>query len=457
MSYITTSWTTATSEAMTRRSAIDRILREGFGEYGTVTSGTTSTIVDTTELQSSIYPTDFYKGQWARISRDAAGAAAAPEGEIRVVTASAPSTGTLTVNPVFSAEPAAGDFYQLFRYVRPKEVLDLLDQIMKEDAWLPCWTILTEVPDGDMEQNNTTDWTANNATVTKISTEPAMWGKRWLSVVTTSAGGYAQSNTLNVIPGETYHCSALVNVSAADTTAQMTIYDVTNSAILDRVESTYLSTVRIWTELTIPDTCHQIAIRLGNSENTVTSRWDEVCFMGLDQRDLPLPWWVKNQDQVKGVMQPIFERVGDNTWLSLPKFLHDPNRWDFRDDAFGRGQLRVMSKYGKPEYPVYVFGTRNEEAWANENTEKKNVSQNWLIARVLYLLFRKMNQPMRAGNLNMDWVKEQVTYWEKEWNRERRKQEERLSKSLQAEAASVTVYNGNHYAGASWEERSMVS
>lgn len=457
MSYITTSWTTPAVEGTVRRPIIERVLREGFGEYGIATGGSTSTIVDTTELQSSIYPTDFYKGQWARISYDAGGAGAAPETEIRVVTASTPSTGTLAVNPVYSAAPAAGDYYQLFRYVRPKEVLDILDQVMKEDAWLPCWTILTEVPDGDMEQNNTTDWAATTATVTKVTAEPAMWGKRWLSVATTSAGGYASSNTLNVVPGKVYHLSALCMVTAGSTTAQMTLYDVTNSQVLDRVESTYQNIVRLYTEVAIPSTCHQVAIRLGNSENSVTSKWDEVCFMGLDQHDLPLPWWVKNQDQVEGVMQPTFEHIADNVWAPLPKFQHDPNRWDFRDDAFGRGQLRVMAKYGKPEYPVYIFGLRNEEAWANENTEKKSVSQNWLISRVLYLLFRKVNQPMRAGNLNMEWVEKQVTYWEKEWNRERRKQEERLRKSIQSETRDVITYRGDHYAGMTWEERAMVS
>jgi len=457
LSLVTASWTFGSAEPVTRRSVLERILREGFGQYGTVTGGSTSTIVDTTRLQSSLYPTDQMKGRYARISYDAGGSGAAPEGQIRVVTASTPSTGTLTVDPVFSAAPAAGDFYQVFQYVHPQEVLDLLDQVMEEDCFLPCWTILTEVPDGDMEQNNTTDWAATNATVTKISTEPAMWGKRWLSVATTSAGGYASSNTLNVVPGKVYHLSALCNVSAGSTTAQMTLYDVTNSAVLDRVESTYLNTVRLHTQVAIPSTCHQVAIRLGNSENSVTSRWDEVSFWGLDSRRYSLPWWVKSKDQVKGILQPRFETIAENVWDSSPRLQTDRNKWDFIDSAFGRGQLSIQTKFGAPERPIYIVGSRNEVAWANENSETKNVPLNWINARVLYLLFRQMMQPARVGNINMDWVERMVTYWEKEWNRERRKAEERLEAIFQSEAREVTYYSDSHYAGNSWEERGMVS
>ena len=328
---------------------------------------------------------------------------------------------------------------------------------MKEDCYLPCWTILTEVPDGDMEQNNTTDWAATDATVTKITSEPALWGKRWLSVVTTSAGGYASSNTLNVVPGKVYHLSALCRATAGSTTAQMTLYDVTNSAVLDRVESTYLNTVRLHTQVAIPDDCHQVAIRLGNSENEVTSVWDEVSFWGLDSRTYPLPWWVKNKAQVKAVCTSTFAHIADNVWDGSPKLITDKNKWDFADSAFGRGQLSVMTKYGSPERPLYVVGTRNESAWANENAETKNVSLNWVIARMMYLLFRRMMQPMRVGNINMDWVKEQVNYWTKEWEKEKRKQDERLSDIFQSEANEVMYYSSDHYAGESWEERGMVS
>src|SRR5690606_16383347 len=97
-----------------------------------------------------------------------------------------------------------------------------------------------------------------------------------------------------------------------------------------------------------------------------------------------------------------------------PRLQRDPNKWDFRDDAFGNGQMQIMTKYGSPHRPIYIFGTRNEEAWANDNTEKKFVSENWMIARVMYLLYRTMMQPLRVGNISTDWVEKQVTYWEKE-------------------------------------------
>ena len=194
MALVTSNPTTPQVEGLTQRLLLERFLREtGLGDYGTATGGSTSTIVDTTKLQSTAYSGDVNPGAWARISYDVGGAAAAPEGEIRGITSTgyAPSTGTLTVSPVFTAAPASGDKYQLFRFIHPQLVLDTLDQVLKEDCYLPCWTVLSEVPDYDMEQSVTTEWTGANSTLAKATAEPMGWGAQYLTVATTAAAGYA--------------------------------------------------------------------------------------------------------------------------------------------------------------------------------------------------------------------------------------------------------------------------
>lgn len=448
MALISGAWTTATLEAHTRATVLRRVLREGFGEYGTATGGSTSTVVDTGMLQSSAYPDDKYKGMWARIEYDAGGNAAAPEGEIRPVTSSTASSGTATVNPVYSAAPAAGDRYQLWAFMHPQKVLDTLDQVLAQDCYLPDWTVLTEVPDGDMEQNNTTDWSATDATVTKVTTEPAMWGKRWLSVVTTSTGGYAYSKPMRVVPGKRYHLSAMVRASAASTTPTLTAYDLTNSASISAKTTTNLTNVRLHMEFAAPSTCYQVSIRLGNAENTVTSFWDEVCMFEIGAKDIALPWWVSDKNQVKGVFTAKWTDIGTDVWDPEPTGDLERDRYNYRES---RGRLRLVSRQGGIHAPIYIFGTRPETAYANENTETKPVDLDWLVARTMSLLFRQMQGPLSIGLQHAEWVAERQKYWDDEWKRERRKQEQRIQDVLQAQAPEVFVY------GDGWEEAPLVN
>lgn len=442
MALTTAQYTLATAETVTRRQVLERVLRDGgFGQYGTVTSGSTSTIVDTSRLSGGI-PDDWFKGYINRIAYDAGGAGAAPEGEMRFVTASTASSGTVTSGtPVFTAAPAAGDIYQLWQYIHPQVALDTLDQIMTEDVSLPCWTILTEIPDGDMEQNNTTDWTGTNATAAKSTSEPALWGKRYLTVATTSAGGYvAPANTVSVVPGRRYHLSALVRCPAS-CTAELIAYDVSNSASITSKTTTSRTNVRLWMEFTAPAGCHVVSLRMSNQENSVTSAWDELCFFSLDAYDISLPWWVQSKDNVKGIFKPSFNTIGTNLYEPEPRVDAELDRWNIVDNAFGRGQLRIHSRYGMIDRPVYIFGTRAETAWANENTETKHVNRDWLNARMLYLLYGQMQSPRSVGTQNMEWAEKQFARWEKEWNRQRRMQDERLESAIQAAVADVHIYS----------------
>lgn len=426
-----------------RRAILDRALREGgFGEYGTATGGSTSTITDTTFLASSQYVDDEWVGAWARISKDAGGAGAAPEAEIRPITNSVASTGVLTVDPVFSAAVVSTDSYQIWRNLHPQRVLDTLDQILAEECYLPDWTLLTEVPDGDMEQNNTTDWTASNVTHTKVTSEPAMWGKRWSSVATTTAGGYIQNAAaLRVIPGKRYHVSALVRASAASTTAQLIAYDNTNSTAIATKTSANQATVRLYADITIPAGCYDLRIRMGNSENTVTSLWDEVCVFAYDTKRLPLPFFVKNKQQIKGIFRPSFDQIATDTWGEYPTLTLDANRWDFMPSGFGRGQTALLRRDSNDLRPTYIFCTRPETAYANDNVETKHLDANWINAALCFHLFNQMCVQPNAGIQNLEWARERKAYWEKEYKSQKRKQEERIQDVIQTAMPDAYIYS----------------
>src|SRR3990172_2216788 len=118
-------WTTQQIEGITRKNLLKRFLRESrLGTYGTATAGGSGTFDDTNNIKSTQFNSRDWVGGWARISYDAGGAAAAPEAEIRPITTYDPTTNArITVNPVFSANPAASDEYELW-LINPRLVID---------------------------------------------------------------------------------------------------------------------------------------------------------------------------------------------------------------------------------------------------------------------------------------------------------------------------------------------
>lgn len=224
-------------------------------------------------------------------------------------------------------------------------------------------------------------------------------------------------------------------------TAYLSAYDETNSGDIKVVEYSGKATARLWMEFTAPAGCYEMRPYLGNNEDAKTSIWDEVCLFAMDGYDIPLPWWVKNKAQVKGIFKPQFNTIGTNLYEAQPRVDAELDRWNFMDSGFGRGQLSIHSRYGAIDRPVYIFGTRSETAWANENTETKHLDRDWVNARMCYLLYQQMMGPRSVGQANMEWVQGRLAFWEKEWNRQRRMQDERLNDAIQAAVADVNIYS----------------
>jgi len=77
---------------------------------GTATSGSTTTIVDTSNLPALAANNALNNG-YAYVKTDAGGAHAAPEGQTRLISNFVQSTGSITVGTAFSAAVGAGDTY----------------------------------------------------------------------------------------------------------------------------------------------------------------------------------------------------------------------------------------------------------------------------------------------------------------------------------------------------------
>lgn len=450
MSLVVASPTVPQIEGVARIDVFKRFLREtGMGAYGVCTAEVpdTSSILDTTRFQSTQYVDKDWEGGWTRISKAASGNGDAPEDEVRPISDYAPSSGDFTANPVFSAAVNTSDEFELWKFPNPTIVKDLLDELLKQEIYLPCWTILTEIPDGDMEQSSASaDWTASNATVTKQTSEPLMGGLRKLRVVATSTDGYARSALLNVEPGKSYYVSALVRTEDASTTASLIAYDETNSTAIDNKTVSKLNIVRLWFEFTAPSTCYQVSIRLSTVTNNKYSEWDEVCFYPQDASDIALPWWVRNKDQVKGIFSLRANEVATNQLDGLLRGEGD-NRWDIRDNAFGRGQLRLVARHGTMHSPLFIFGTRNETAYADDNDDKKMVDATLLNAGLIFKAFEHLAQAPVSNAIDRKWVVEERNKWQVNWAKLQRQQSSRLDDILQSPTPDGEYIDGRFVFG----------
>lgn len=400
-------------EGTTRQQLFKKLARAtGLLTYGVATGGTPGVLIDTTKLQSHQLNTGDNIGAWLRISSTTDGLA--PVGQIRTVTGYQPDLGILQVNPNFTVAPAAGDEYELWR-VDPSTTIDLLDECLTDLLYMPCWTVLSEVPDYDMEQSGTTEWASSNATLAKSSAEPrsSFYGKRYLTVTSNAANGYARTALLRVEPTKTYHASALASAASAGT-ASLVAYDETNDAVISYQSSTRLYPVRIYFTFTVPSNCYTVSLRLVSVESGLVTNWDEVCFYPIYAKDIALPWWVKTANQVKGVFQMEPLTLGLQIWDSVLAGERD-SRWDKYDIAFGRDQLRAVCRIGTLQtFPVFILGTRNETAYTDDTTDIKRIDPNLLLACLKYKLYEYLSQPLVTGILDAANIKDKLatTYQE---------------------------------------------
>lgn len=434
-----------TNEGLTLADLLRNVIKElGLGTYGTATGGSATTLIDTNELLSTQYNSNQWVGGWLQIVRDAGGAGAAPEGESRPITTYAPATGTITVNPGFSVAPAAGDSYIVWNYPNANKILELVNDCLRQDLYIPCWTILTEVPDGDMEQNNITDWTASGTSVAKetlptlsVDSSP-MWGKRWLKV---SGTGHAETTkNISVSPNKRYHFSALVLPQTA-AFASIQLRDATNNAEIGRVTAATRAMARLMGSFITPATCQQVSIRLATTSGSL-AYFDEVCLYAEEAREIRLPWWVRQRNQVLGICQSWHENTGQSNGLVMnPEPNVEPDdAWYVVDDAIGRSGLRAANRYDRMgNRPYYLFGLRNEEPYANFNVDKKAIDEKLFTACVCWRILNMLGSPSYATVGKGTDYKETVARFSNLYTRLANQQMESLKRVMNQPAQQVYV------------------
>jgi hypothetical protein len=261
---------------------------------GTATGGTTSTLVvnnDSRYIAATGLSDDFWDGWWILPT------SGNEDGNVRIITSFTATSGTFNISPAWGTGPASSDTFELWSRLYPDDAtiaIDLALRRMFHNVLVP----ITLVTDGDMETSGTSSWTASNATVTK-DTDAAdvgyvFHGSQSLSVVTTSAGGYAQSDNISVESGAGYFVWANLRAGGAFT-ARLHIQDVTNGAqIGSNQDWTHNDFGTVKLGFTAPSDCDNVAVRIIGAENSATIHANNVQMIRNSAYWYTLPSFIQN-------------------------------------------------------------------------------------------------------------------------------------------------------------------
>ncbi len=371
-------------------------------------------------LQSS--PSE-WKGGWLRM------ASGANSGAIKPVVDYLPELGRAVVEPFFSSAIAAGDQYELWN-INPTIVLAVIDQCLQSELYTPCWTVLSDIPDYDMEQPDITHWTpGGTAQVSKTTSHPRISGERQLRVVSVNPGDYARSDFFGVEPGKQYHLSGIARCLGPDTTARLIAWDETNDIEIGHYDSNRLFPTRIaFQTFVVPQNCFSVSFRLANVEAGVETEWDEICCFHSASSDVSLPWWVTLPDQVKGVFEYFPLTFSNNLWDATLRGEAD-RRFDTIRGFGGGNAYRAQARFGYLSWPLFILGIRPTTPYADD-AELKYVDSNLLLACVKYKLYRYHSQPMVTGLLDSDNFKGSLGNAEADWMRMSQSQATDLNKVI---------------------------
>lgn len=406
MATLTADWTGAVPTGLqtTQPMITQRFLEmTGFGQVGETSVVSTTLITDADMLTNPIANELSMKGGWVRM----VGGTSANLGAIRPIQGYDAPTGTLTIYPALPAATADGDAYEVWLTpMHPSTVINILNRLATQHGLsLPSYSVLSEIPDFDMEQSGTAAWSATNATIAKVAwaagTE-GISGKQALSVTTTSANGYVTpQRALGAEPGAGLWVSALFTPSnpAVTNTGFLQLVDASGS-VIEQITTTAKSTVRLFRHMSNSGTNGVVSIRVGSQESGVVGIWDDIVLLDSSAKDFPLPSWMQHQSALKEVYH---WRPGN---YNLTTDAYDPAlsgektvNYAPQNDAFGSGQIRIRSTFAAPTMP-FVQGTRSETAWSSL-TEVKHIDIPWAAAALAVHVYDAIIGRSMPGNVDM--------------------------------------------------------
>ena len=251
------------------------------------------------------------------------------------VTAYAPSTGILTPGMSYTETPAATANFDIYQKEITRAMLQTAVNRALRSLRYRVYALLSLLPDADMELSGTDSWgTASDATFTK-STADLIYGTQVGNVLNSAVNGYLPSESIDVTPDTGYFVQADLRITSG--TANFIAYDETNSAEIDSEDYDDYNHTRLAFSFTTPASCKQITIRLAGEEADADIDWDDVILLRPGARQVPLPDYITERDQLRRVLHCSGQDYADMDQFS--EYLW----WDVKPDMLGPNQRLFLT------------------------------------------------------------------------------------------------------------------
>lgn len=383
---------------------------------GTASSGSTTTLVDTTASGTALSPLDpndeqgRFDGEVFLYLHTGTGA-----GQERRIKSYAPASGTLTVdsNRAFATAPDNTSQYHILRVLSHARIVDCLNTGLRRLAYRTT-SPLTLVTDGDMETSGVSNWTGSSGTPTKESTTVAYVysGTQSLKLVTSGANGYARTASMAVNETESYWVEVMTRADPANgsnSVLDLLVWDVTNAAAITLSGTTSHDQADgsewVWlrSDFTVPSGCKQIQVRLRDRTSGLTSYWDDLRLVHQSHQFLALPSWVET-----GLIEQVF-------WLAAPTTTNPRKRDRFpvswwrhhRDRPAASPDWLEIS--GSGSYAWLIEGLALG-ATLSTDAGTTALPRDLVVAGALAEAYRRLGSPVRGANRTP--YQDQYAYWQ---------------------------------------------
>jgi hypothetical protein len=356
---------------------------------GTLTGGTVTTLIDTDKLKDSRTGADdtHYVDVWVRIYDDSATAV-----QKRLVITYDPSAGELTWSGNLDADVEDDtDTYTLHFICHPDVVEDAINEVLRTSRY-PTFYLLTQVPDGDMEDSAATsspltNWTESGSQTPTKDTTIVRHGIRSLKIDQNSRPitEYVASDAIPVVEYESWDVIATLKCTTGG--GKLVAYDNTSGAEID----SWTADETAWTEVgepfTIPSGCESLVFRLYGTTTSSVVYWDSVWAKKVEDEILDLPSWITKRKHIKEIFYYPAGHTRTNDSRSVRERRPIPiNDWNWQQDETAATPWRIEIN-DNSRRPIYL-DCRRPYAELSADADTTTMDRQLLVTGALMVIYR---------------------------------------------------------------------
>lgn len=401
-------------------------LGEFFATGGAAADGTVS-MVDMRHLGGQ-YSKEYWRGAWFFLPQS---------GEFRPVRRFIPEEGRISWDePLDDVDNKLDYGYMLIRWPHPEVLLQHIIDTFNQDVWLPTVSATSFVPDFDMELHPSSVslwWDADpGVTVTKDSTPPLSHGLRCLKVAaTTNPGAASPVAGFAIAENKGYHLSVMAHSSGGGSRAYIKCVDRATAHVIAEHSWDGQGWARMFIDLQIGTTTEVVDIELGCDTTGKYARFKDLIFYPFGERNIPLPGWVREADQVKKIFRLDAEHFENpELWLASYQGRSQAGWVPQIDKLATSGPGQLTSHTGRLEDPLYFVAKRQLDLdgpyiggddyvdgnYDPVHTSLFNINMVWAVAALKMRLYQAMDAWPGSASYDKDWLKAQKQTVERQKN-----------------------------------------